>query len=111
MVAFALVHGRVDLNNLTEEALVDPAVLQLTALMEVEQTQKDAPGLPPGDVRISSASGDFRFLQILDSETALDEVKNKFIQCCYFAEIANPEVLWDKLSQKLDYGLVDALLP
>ncbi|WKA56965.1 MmgE/PrpD family protein [Planococcus shenhongbingii] len=110
MVAFTFVHGRVDLNNLTEKALDDPEVLQLAALIEVEPTQHDAPGLPPGDIRVFSEAQEHQYTHILGPETVVDEVKDKFIQCCKYAGIAAPDILWEKLSRQMDYGLVNACI-
>lgn len=111
MVAFAFVHGKVDLTNLTIEALKDPAVLRLAKRIRVERTQKDHPGLPPGDTRVFSATEEHHFIQILDSQVPLSDAKNKFIQCLNFAGIETPELLWEKLFRQIDYGLLDLVMP
>lgn len=111
MVAFTFVHGQVNLNNLTEESLTETAVLQLADLICVESTQKDDPGLPPGDIRVFSATEEHRSIQILDPEVPLADAKSKFIQCIRFAGIAEPELLWEKLAQRDDYGLIDLVMP
>lgn len=111
MVAFAFVHGKVDLTNLTIEALKDPAVLRLTKRISVERTQQDHPGLPPGDIRVFSATEEHHFIQILDSQVPLSDAKNKFIQCVSFAGIDDAESVWEKIFRQIDYGLLDLVMP
>jgi hypothetical protein len=38
-----------------------------------------------------------------------DEVKNKFIDCCLFANIDAPEEVWNTISNSLDYDLLNKL--
>lgn len=110
MVAFALVHGRVDLNNLTEKALDDSNVLQLASLIEIKPAQANFPGLPPGDVRIFTKSEELHSVYSLSPDTDPNAVKDKFVQCCSAAEITLPEALWGQLTKQLDYDLADALV-
>ena len=111
MVAFAFVHGKVDLTNLTEESLTDSAVLQLVKRIHVERTQQDHAGLLPGDIRIFTATEEHHFIQILDPHVSSADAKNKFIQCVSFAGIETPELLWEKLSQQTDYESLDLIMP
>lgn len=109
MVAFALVHGNVHLNNLTEEALVDTKVLNLTKLIKIEQTQADTPGIPLGDIMIVTAKGTKRQIERILPETPFDEVNKKFIECCQYANVAEPEGLWETLRHNLDFDEVSRL--
>jgi 2-methylcitrate dehydratase PrpD len=109
MVAFAFVHGSVHLNNLTERALMDTEVLDLSNRIKIEQTQADTPGIPLGDIKIVTAKGTKRHIERIHPETSFDEVKKKFIECCQYANVADPEVLWDTLSHNLDFDEVNRL--
>ena len=110
MAAFAFVHGKVDLTNLTEESLKDTAVLQLAECIHVERTQQDDAGLPPGDVHVFSATEEHHFTHILDPQTTVADARNKFIQCLHFAGIEEPELLWEKLERRTDYSLFDLFI-
>ena len=110
MVAFTFVHGKVDLTNLTEESLTDSAVLQLAERIVVERTQQDHAGLPPGDIRVVSATEEHHSIQILDPQVSTADARNKFIQCLHFAGIDEPELLGNKLEQHTDYSLFDLFI-
>lgn len=109
MVAFTLVHGNVHLNNLTEQALTDTIVLDLTKLIKIEQTQDDTPGIPLGDIRIVTTQGTKRHIERILPETSFDEVKKKFIECCQYANVANPGVLWETLRHNPDFDKLNRL--
>src|ERR1019366_364441 len=57
MTAFALVNGRVDLENLTESALEDRAVLEVAARIEAAETLPDTPGNPPAEIEVHTERG------------------------------------------------------
>ena len=109
MVAFALVHGCVHLNNLTERALTDTQVLELANRIKIEQTQADTPGIPLGDIKIVTAHETKRQVERILPETPLDVVKKKFIECCQYAGLTNPEVLLETLSHNLDFDELNRL--
>ena len=109
MVAFAFVHGSVNLNNLTEMALLDSQVLDLAKLVKIERTQPDRLGLPLGDITVYTSQGSFSHVECLQPECTMDEVKNKFMQCCQFANLEDPPLLWKTLYHQLDYDFVDRL--
>ncbi|MDR7239227.1 MmgE/PrpD family protein [Neobacillus drentensis] len=109
MVAFAFVHGSVHLNNLTEKALMDTEVLNLTNRLKIEQTQDNTPGIPLGDIKIVTAQETKRQIERILPETPFDEVKKKFIDCCQYADVADPEELWATLSHNLDFDRVNSL--
>ncbi|MDQ0257121.1 2-methylcitrate dehydratase PrpD [Evansella vedderi] len=107
MVAFAFVHGRVDLNNLTESALHDSLVLRIVELIEIDDTQPNKLGLPLGDITCLSSQGVFSRRETIETEVTFDVVYNKFLQCCYFSEIEDPKKLWRTLYHNMDFNLLD----
>jgi 2-methylcitrate dehydratase PrpD len=109
MVAFTFVHGKVHLNNLTEMALMDTEVIDLTKRLKIEKTQDNTPGIPLGDIKIVTAQETKRQIERILPKTPIDEVKKKFIECCQYADVANPELLWERLSHNLDYDEVNRL--
>ncbi|EKN65337.1 hypothetical protein BABA_20681 [Neobacillus bataviensis LMG 21833] len=109
MVAFTFVHGRVNLNNLTEKALMDSQVLELTKLVKIKHTQPDTLGLPHGDIEVKTTQGTKRHIERFLPIVTIDEVKNKFIECCLFANIVAPEEVWKTISNNPDYDLVNKL--
>jgi hypothetical protein len=84
-------------------------VLALFSIADIEQTQADTPGIPLGDIKIVTAKGTKRHIERIHPETSFDEVKKKFIECCQYANVADPEVLWDTLSHNLDFDEVNRL--
>ncbi|MCM3725881.1 MmgE/PrpD family protein [Neobacillus cucumis] len=109
MVAFTFVHGNVNLNNLTDKALMDSQVLELSKLVRIENTQPNTLGLPQGDIKIITAQGTKRHIERCLPIVTFDEVKNKFIDCCLFANIDDPEEVWKTISNSLDYDLLNKL--
>lgn len=109
MVAFALVHGEVNLNNLTDNSLKDFKVLELTKLIRIKQTQPNKPGLPLGEVQIKSTKGIYELKEPLTKKIPIEEIKNKFIQCCNFSNIDNPEKLWGSINNNMDYNILNRL--
>ncbi|WP_428911722.1 MmgE/PrpD family protein [Niallia sp. Krafla_26] len=109
MVAFSFIHGRVNLNNLTEESLKDPLILAFTDRIKIEQTQEDAPGIPLGDLKVIGTRGTKRKIKRIDSETSVNEVKQKFIECMQFGNVGDPERQWELLSDHLDYDIINKL--
>lgn len=57
MIAFSLVHGRVDLATLAEAALADERVRAVAQRVEVLETLPDRPGHPPARIRMQTADG------------------------------------------------------
>lgn len=57
MIAFTLVHGRVDLASLNEAALADARVLELAQRVEVVETLPDRPGHPPARILVEATDG------------------------------------------------------
>lgn len=103
MVAFAFIHGSVHLNNLTESALMETQVIQLAHRIKIEQTQADTLGIPLGDIKVITANLTKRQIEHIFPNTLFNEVKNKFIDCCQYADVEKPEILWEKLSYDLDF--------
>lgn len=109
MVAFSLVHGSVNLNNLTDEELVDDRVLELASLIDIERTQPNAMGLPQGDIKIITNSGVYTHVECLSSNAAEEEIRQKFIECCQFANIIEAEGLWREINHNPNYEVVGKL--
>src|SRR6185369_9763409 len=57
MIAFVLVHGRVDLQALNEGALEDAAVLEMAQRVEIVENLPDCPGHPPARIRLEAVDG------------------------------------------------------
>ncbi|KKK39147.1 hypothetical protein WQ57_05070 [Mesobacillus campisalis] len=109
MVAFSFVRGRVYLDNLTGKDLMDPNVIELAKRMRIEQTQEDTPGIPLGDIKVVTPQGTKRQIERIHPEIFYAEVKKKFIECGQFADIANPDELWEILYNHLDYDFIEKL--
>ncbi|MEH7276611.1 MmgE/PrpD family protein [Neobacillus vireti] len=109
MVAFAFVHGSVHLNNLTEVALADTQVLELANRIKIEKTQSNTPGIPLGDITVVTAHETKRLIERILPETPVDEVKKKFFDCCQYAGVAAPEILWEGLRNNLDFEVFKRL--
>ena len=109
MVAFTFVHGSVHLNNLTAKALMNLVVLDLTKRIIIEQTQDNTPGIPLGDIKPIVTSGTKRNMNRIKSETAVNGVKQKFIECVQFGNAGVPERLWELLSVDLDFDMLKKL--
>jgi 2-methylcitrate dehydratase PrpD len=60
MTAFALAHGRVDLEVLGFDAVRDAAVLRLASVVEIEESLPDGPGHPPAVVEVHAGGATFR---------------------------------------------------
>jgi 2-methylcitrate dehydratase PrpD len=103
MIAFTLVHGRVDLSVLGPAALADERVLDLAQRVEVLETLPDRPGHPPA--RISMRTCDGRELESppeierLADDMADDGAYGKFDACLAHAGLppARREALWTRL--------------
>ena len=107
LVAFTLVHGSVTLNNLTDKALLDSKVLELANRVKIEQTQPDTLGLPLGIIEVITSEGTKKQMERPFFDVTLNEVKRKFIDCCLFANLSDPESLWDTIINDLDYDTVN----
>jgi 2-methylcitrate dehydratase PrpD len=60
MTAFALAHGRVDLDNLGPQAIDDRRALELAARVEIEESLPDNPGHPAAVVIVETDRGALR---------------------------------------------------
>lgn len=101
MTAFALVHGKVDLENLVESALTDDRVLDMAARIEPEERLPDTPGNPPAEIEVHTARGCVKSPQFTD--TLLDvteaQVREKFLACVSYAGQGRKAVaLWEHIS-------------
>lgn len=113
MVAFTLVHGRVDLATLNEGALADPRVLELAERVEVIEDLPDRPGHPPARIRIVGPDGrrveSPAELQVpcLDAAGAA----RKFADCLAHAGAGAraADSLWSRLLKLEDEARVDFL--
>ncbi|WP_338472322.1 MmgE/PrpD family protein [Niallia sp. XMNu-256] len=109
LVAFSFIHGRVNLNNLSEESLKDPQIFAFTSRIKIEQTQEDTPGIPLGDLKVISINGTKREIKRINAETSVHEVKQKFIECMQFGKIGDPVEYWELLSNHLHYDMIKEL--
>ncbi len=109
IVAFTFIHGSVNLNNLTDKALMDSQVLDLTKLVKIKYTQPDTIGLPHGDIEVKTAQGTKRHIERCLPIVTIEEVKKKFIECCLFANINEAEEIWKTISNNPDYDLLNKL--
>ena len=76
----------------------------MTKRIIIEQTQDNTPGIPLGDIiKIVTAQETKRQIERILPETPFDEVKKKFIACCQYADVADPEELWEMLSHNLRF--------
>jgi 2-methylcitrate dehydratase PrpD len=105
LIAFALAHGEVTLNNLTEAALTDLSVLKLAKRTEIAQSQEDFPGMPVGDITVYTSSGVHQHKETLPPMVAEEEVRLKFCRCCEAAGIAGAEGLWRSLLEEANDDL------
>jgi len=109
MVAFAFVHGSVNLNNITESALDDFQVLDLAKRIILQNSPENSFGIPPGNIVVYS-SGEVRMhSEHQVPQVTREQVKIKFIECCQFAHIDNSESLYKMLIQTIDYDLLNIL--
>jgi 2-methylcitrate dehydratase PrpD len=101
MIAFTLVHGRVDLATLDETALADERVLGMAQRVEVIENLPDRPGHPPARIRVEAADGsswesppDVQ-VPVLDAAGA----RRKFAECLAHARLdrRETEALWPRL--------------
>jgi 2-methylcitrate dehydratase PrpD len=101
MVAFTLVHGRVDLATLNDGALADPRVLDLAQRVQVVETLPDRPGHPPARIRVEAADGRAwtspQDVQVAPLDAAA--AQRKFADCLAHAGMAAQEAdaLWSRL--------------
>lgn len=89
MTAFALARGAVSLENLTEDALQDPVVLELAARIEIAETLPDGPGSPPAVIELRSAGRTLRSPEPLRFEVSEAQARVKFLACLSYAGLAN----------------------
>ena len=113
MTAFALVNGRVDLENLTESALEDRAVLEVAARIEAAETLPDTPGNPPAEIEVHTERG--RVLKsppFSDAMLSVSEkqIREKFLSSMSYAARAHEaSSLWELVS-KLDATPISRIL-
>lgn len=115
MIAFTLVHGRVDLAGLGQAALADERVLAMAQQVEVLETLPDRPGHPPGRIRMQAADG-----RAWESPHAIerqvdgmdeDGARLKFDDCLAYAGFApqHGAALWTRLLALVREPSVDFL--
>lgn len=102
MIAFALVHGRVDLATLNDAALADPRVPELAGVIEVVENLPDRPGHPPARLRMETVDG--RWFDSPPQLTGLDGMgvdgaQRKFADCLAHGGVVaeRAQALWTRL--------------
>lgn len=109
MVAFSFIYGEPKLNNLNEKALHDSRVLELAKCIEVQDIQANVSGLPKGNITVFTTYGRFSNCAKAFTEFTSDQVRSKFLECCLYANIDHPDLLWDSLNDNVDYNLLEIL--
>ena len=77
--------------------------------IKIRANRPDNLGLPLGDIKVYTAQGTYSHVEHLNPMVTIDEVKDKFIECCQFANISDPQLLWETFYHHLDYDFVDEL--
>lgn len=100
MVAFALLHGRVALDNLDDRVLVDERLHALADAVEIDECLPDNPGHPPARIAIRTSDG--RVLQSRQPLPPFDpdaqSVARKFAACLRAAgSVDDGAALWARL--------------
>jgi len=99
MIAFTLVHGKVDLETLNTNVLGEAAVLALADKVKIEESLPDKPGHPAAEVTVETATASFRNPKTLDLQLPPAGVREKFLSCLRYAGASGADRLWDRLQQ------------
>lgn len=101
--AFALVHGRVELTNLDDEALHDAAVLQVASRVEFEETITDRPGPAPARIAVTFDDGSTKTAELRDGLRLNDaRLREKFLSCLAYVDLADRATdAWERI-QSID---------
>lgn len=97
MIAFALVKGRVDLDNLHEAALKDPAVLAMAQRVEIEETLSDTTGLPAAQIVVSTDTRTECFEPDRPMTLTQAQTREKFLTCTHSLGSERAGQLWATL--------------
>ena len=102
MTAFALAHGRVDLQTLGPHVMRDAATLELAARIEIVETIPDRPGHPPAEITAHTPHGPVTMRR--DAAPVPDEnaVRAKAIDCLRHAGHGkDAAAIWDRVVARL----------
>lgn len=111
MTAFALAHGRVDLETLGPGVMRDAAALDLAARIDIVETMPDRPGHPPAEITAQTPQGPVTVRR--DAAPVLDDagVRAKGVDCLRHAGHGdNAPVLWDAIVARLGDNSAAAFL-
>jgi 2-methylcitrate dehydratase PrpD len=109
MIAFTLVHGKVDLESLNTGVLGDTAVLALADRIEIVESLPDKPGHPPAEISVHTGAGSIMSPKLGDLALSAADVREKFFACLRYAGAADADRLWDRLRQAEAGKLADVL--
>jgi len=101
MVAFALVHGKVNLATLNSLALHDTAVLDLAARIEIDERLPDNPGHPPAEVCVETTTARYESPRPIAITVSHQAQETKFVDCLNYAG-------WGAQSTMLRQRLIDS---
>lgn len=103
MIAFSLVHGRVDLANLCEDSIRDAEVLRIAELIDIIEDFPDRPGLPRADIKVETRTEEIHICN--EPNLSVDEglAMKKFLVCCEVAEIKDGKRIWNDLNSSDAY--------
>ena len=101
MVAFTLVHGKVDLDTLNTETIADAKVLDLASRVEIAETLPDKPGHPAAEITVETEQGSTSSPKELKLQMSASGLREKFFACLRHAgaAAAQTEALWQRLQQ------------
>ena len=98
MTAFALSHGRVDLDILDETALADARVLELAACVEIDPRLADHPGHPDAEVEVELEGGARIIGKAMPPRADEAQAREKFARCLAHRGWGNgAQALWARL--------------
>jgi 2-methylcitrate dehydratase PrpD len=110
MTAFALAHGRVDLETLGPQVTGNAAALALAQRIDIVETMPNKPGHPPAKITADGPRGPVTVRRtaapVLDAEGA----QAKFLGCLRHAGHGPKAAVWDRLLRVLQHGTAEELL-
>jgi hypothetical protein len=111
MTAFALAHGRVDLETLGPQVTGDAAALALAQRIDIVETMPDKPGHPPAEITAEGPNGPVTVRRTAAPVLDADGVRLKFLDCLHHAgHGADAAAVWDRLLHVLQHGTAEELL-
>jgi 2-methylcitrate dehydratase PrpD len=111
MTAFALAHGRVDLETLGPQVTRDVDALALAQRVDIVETMPDKPGHPPAELTADGPDGPVTVRRTAAPVLDAGGVRAKFLDCMRHAgHGASGAAIWDRLLGTLQHGTTEELL-